>query len=69
MERKPVDSSNIANVGYDQDSMVLEVEFHNGSVYQYFDVPSHVYEELVSAESVGRFFNMQVKGSFRYARI
>jgi hypothetical protein len=28
-------SSNVASIGYDEFSNVLEVHFHNGSVYQY----------------------------------
>ena len=47
----------------------MEVEFTNGNVYQYFDVPQAVYEELMRAESAGRFLNAQVKGVYRYARL
>ncbi len=44
MDRTPVSSSNLASVGYDSESMVLEIEFLNGSVYQYFDAPENEYE-------------------------
>lgn len=37
MKRIPVSSTNVASVGYE--NQVLEVEFLNGSVYQYFYVP------------------------------
>ena len=53
MEREPVESSALASVGYDRD--VLEVEFVNGSVYQYVGVPVWVYEALMMAQSYGRF--------------
>lgn len=39
MQRTPVDSSTMAAVGYDADSETLEIEFVNGHLYQYFDVP------------------------------
>ena len=39
MERIAVESSNLASIGYDEASMVLEVEFKHGGIYQYFDVP------------------------------
>lgn len=43
MERTYVESTNIASIGYEQDT--LELEFLSGGVYQYFDVPRHIYEE------------------------
>lgn len=69
MERTPVTSSDLAEVGYDRDTMTLEVEFHNGAIYQYFDVPDAVYQELMGAASKGRFFNANVKNSFRCAKL
>ena len=35
MMRIPVASSNVATVGYDEATNTLEVEFKDGSVYQY----------------------------------
>lgn len=69
MNRTPVTSSTVASVGYDPKTQTLEVEFHNGSVYQYFDVPSHVYDALMSAASKGSFLNSNIKGAYRYARL
>lgn len=69
MDREPVDSSNVAAIGYDLDSATLEVEFHNGSVYQYFDVPAVVHAEFMQAESPGRFLHAQIRGVYRYARV
>ena len=42
MKRVPVSSSNLASVGYDPELRVLEVEFHNHTVYQYRNVPHHI---------------------------
>lgn len=67
MERQPVSSETIAEIGYRDGT--LEILFTSGSVYQYFDVPEHVYEALMSADSHGRFFNEHVRGHFRYARV
>lgn len=69
MERTPVSSSNIASVGYDPESATLEVEFHDGSIYQYFDVPAHVAEGLVTTSSVGSYLAAHIKGVYRYARV
>lgn len=69
MNRIPVSSSNIASVGYDPNTQTLEVEFNSGSIYQYFDVAQTIYEALISAESVGKFLNAQIKGYYRYAKV
>ena len=53
MHRDPVDSSSINSVGYDPKRQILEVEFVDGDVYQYFDVPQQTYEAFVQAESLG----------------
>jgi hypothetical protein len=69
MERTSVSSSNIEAIGYEQGSTTLEVEFKNGSVYQYFDVPESVYDELSTASSVGGYLAAHVKGVYRYSRV
>ena len=62
------ESSNIARFGYDEANQVLFVEFMNGSVYQYFDVPNTVFEQMKTASSKGSFLAQGVKGTYRYAR-
>ncbi|UFX49454.1 KTSC domain-containing protein (plasmid) [Bradyrhizobium sp. 41S5] len=62
-------SSNIAEVGYDPNSRILEVQFKTGAVYQYFDISQQVYDELMRASSIGGYVNSNVKGHYRYARI
>ena len=69
MERKPVSSSNVAEIGYDEPRRVLEVLFKTGNVYQYFDVPPQEYQALMQASSLGQYLNANIKGRFRYARV
>ncbi|MCO6453562.1 MAG: KTSC domain-containing protein [Caldilineales bacterium] len=70
MNRTFVSSSNLASVGYDPQRQVLEIEFRNGSVYQYFGVPQSIYSGLMAAASHGRYFDAFVKkGGYRYQRI
>jgi len=67
--RIPVDSSNLASVGYNMWSGVLEIEFHGGRVYEYYGVPFDIYWGLMNAESHGKFFHAHIRNSFRYRRI
>lgn len=69
MERQAVSSSNIASVGYDENLQLLEVEFHSGLVYQYMNVPSVVFTQLMEASSVGQFFNTYVKNAYPTQRV
>lgn len=69
MNRQSVTSSNIASIGYDTSSQTLEIEFLNGSVYQYFDVPQHVYNGLMSADSHGQYLAQNIKGVYRYSKV
>ena len=69
MDWIPVTSSNLSRIRYDEDTCTLEIEFHSGRVYQYFDVPLQIFEELRDADSHGKFFNAQIKGHYRYARV
>jgi len=61
MNRTPVSSSNLASVGYDPDSLTLEIAFLSSGVYQYHGVPVEVFEGLMSAGSKGTFFDQNIK--------
>lgn len=70
MERTPVQSSSVSSVGYDRESSTLEIEFLNGSVYQYFGVPESIFNGLMNAPSKGTFLDQFVKkAGYSYARI
>lgn len=69
MERVPVSSSNVAEIGYEQATMTLEVLFSDGNVYQYFDVPATVHQELMQAASIGKFMHANIKSSYRYTKM
>ena len=64
-----VASTNVSAIGYDSDSMTLEVHFTNGSVYQYFDVPQSVYEEFMGSPSKGQYINLNIRNAYRYMRL
>jgi len=68
MERISVESSNLVSVGYDEGASILEIEF-TGAVYQYFDVPLYVYEELMNSDSKGSYLHINVKSTYSYEQI
>ena len=68
MIRESVNSSNLRSVGYDSDQLTLEIEFHESGIYQYFGVPDRVFKCLISAQSIGSFFNKEIKDKYQYIK-
>lgn len=60
----PVNSSMAASIGYDKNEQILQVEFHNGAVYQYSGVEADTWQDLHDADSVGRYYNHEIKGRY-----
>ncbi len=70
MERISVESTNLASVGYDEDSSTLEIEFLNGGIYQYNGVPTEIHEGLINAGSKGQYFHQNIRNSgYPYSKI
>jgi hypothetical protein len=68
MKRQQLESSNIADAGYDADSGAMEITFRNGRRYRYCDVPQNLFDEFMRADSAGRFFASMIRGSFESER-
>lgn len=68
MQRSYVTSSNLRSVGYDPPTETLEIEFVNGSVYQYNRVPERIYLGLMNADSKGRYHHRNIVGRYRYQK-
>lgn len=67
--RAPVASSALTTVGYSTKLHALEIEFHDGSVYRYLEVPRSVHRELIAAESKAGYYNRYVRGKYRSLRV
>ena len=65
MPPHPLRSSHLASADYDPDRQTLDVKFHTGKVYRFFDVPQGVFEELRAARSAGRYFNTRIREKYR----
>ncbi len=52
MRRQPVSSSRMVSVGYEDN--VLEVEFTDGAIYQYYNVSEGEYINFINSSSRGR---------------
>jgi hypothetical protein len=69
IEMLPISSSMANAVGYDADTQILQVEFQSGAVYQYSGVEPDTWEDLHETDSIGRFFNENIRGRYSSERI
>lgn len=56
-----VNSSNIYAVGYDQDALEMYVEFLDGSIYRYYDVPLDIWKGMLLVNSKGSYLHWRIK--------
>jgi hypothetical protein len=69
IRREPVPSTALAAAGYSKKLHILEIEFCNGAIYRYLDVPATVYRDFLSAESKARYYDSNIKGRYRALRL
>lgn len=74
VEMTPVNSSQIAKVGYDELHADLYVEFQpkkdgTSSTYVYRSVPKQMHRDLMDAPSLGVFFNANIKPNFQFEKL
>lgn len=69
MQVTVVQSTTLATVVYDEGRELLQLEFLNRAIYQYFGVPRAVHQALLSAPSKGRYFNRAIRGWFPFCRV
>jgi KTSC domain len=60
----PVNSSMANAIGYEESDRILQVEFCNGVTYQYAGVEPEIWQELHETNSIGRYFNNQIRGNY-----
>lgn len=69
MEREMVASSNVVSIGYDSGAETLEVEYKNEGIYQYYNVPEPLYQQLMSSDSKGKFLHAYIKHAYPFSRV
>ena len=69
MDRQNVDSTLATSVGYDSANSILEIEFKTtGAVWQYYDVPENVFNEMMNG-SIGKYFHSNIKGQYAESQV
>ena len=69
MDVKSVRSRDLALIGYDQATSILEIVFRAGGVYRYRQVPENVYHSLMTASSHGTYFQKYIKAQYDFVKV
>jgi hypothetical protein len=68
-KKKFLDSSFIQKVIWDKSNETLMVLFSTGSIWAYYNVPFEIYENLLAAESHGKYFNLNIRNIFEAEKL
>jgi hypothetical protein len=58
-----LDSSFIKHVCFEPNNLLI-VTFSSNSVWAYYDVPEKIYSELIISDSVGSYFNNNIRNVY-----
>lgn len=62
-------SSRILKMSYIESKKLLTVTFNSGAIYEYYDVPMEVTDGIIQADSLGKYFDKNIKGIYNYRRV
>jgi hypothetical protein len=69
MRRTPLQSRAVLSAGYDPATKQLELEFQNGRIYRYREVPAGVYEFLLRTPSKGGYVNRMIQNRYAFEEV
>lgn len=69
LDWQPLESKLLAAAAYSAPRHLLYLRFQNGELYRYFTFPAEQYQELLQADSQGRYFLSHIRNYFPYERL
>ena len=64
-----IDSSAVKRLLYDAETKTARVTFPSGHSYEYYNIPEDIMYYWSLADSLGKYFNANIKGQYSYARL
>lgn len=64
-----VESSNIRQVGYNRKAKQMRIQFTNGGLFQYKEVPNEVFDEMMASKSVGSYFSKNIRNIYSCVKL
>jgi hypothetical protein len=56
-------------MSYIKSKKLLTITFNSGAIYEYYDVPMEVTDGIIQADSLGKYFDKNIKGIYNYRRV
>lgn len=63
------DSSVIKAVAWDSEDNTLVIQFNSNTVWAYYNISQEIYQTLIASESMGNFFNKNIRNFFDSQKI
>ena len=64
-----IESTNLTKTDYDTISKKLIVEFKNGTLYEYEEVPHQLYTQFRMSQSQGSFFSKNIEKNYKFKKL
>jgi len=68
-EKQFTDSTQVKTIWYNEEAKEMEVLFMANKRYVYYNVPLDVWQRAITAESIGKFINSEIKGKYEFKLI
>lgn len=62
-------SSCIREAGYDEKTQTMIINFKSGGRYEFKRVPKDIFDQMIKAPSVGKFFHAHIEKNYQYHKI
>lgn len=62
-------SSTILSIGYNESLQTLRIQFHNGILYEYYNLPLVEFEQFMNSPSKGEYLSHNLRGKYPYNKI
>ncbi|MGV2872649.1 KTSC domain-containing protein [Colwellia sp. E150_009] len=69
IEQWSANSSALSAFGYSSISSLLDIEFHDGSIYRYSGVTPNIFTGFINASSQGGYFNSNIRNNYATSQI
>jgi len=59
-----IKSTNIKSIGYNATARTLQIQFKQGSAYNYIGVEPEVFQQFLTSKSAGKFFHSNIRNKY-----
>jgi hypothetical protein len=64
-----IKSSNLKSATFNTEDKSLLMEFNNGSIYEYENVPWEIFTKFRMSESQGSYFSKNISRTYKYKKV